>query len=115
MSAAIQLVNQPVVSTGIVNGNLALNNQVASSLVANNLPTNNLVEGHFNNVSRFESAPEQRLRRALDCIAELQAEVRMLRDEITRSERVSANYELLLRNAQVREQELRAQLFNGRY
>jgi hypothetical protein len=105
MSAAIQLVNQPVASTGLVSGNLALNNHVA----------NNLVEGHFNNVSRFESAPEQRLRRALERIEELQTEVRMLRDEITRSERVSANYELLLRNAQVREHELRAQLASARY
>ncbi len=106
MSAAIQLVNQPVVNPGFVTNNLAGN-------AAGNLP-NNLVEGNFNNVSRFESAPEQRLRRALECIAELQAEVRTLRDEITRSERVSANYELLLRNAQVREHELRAQLVAGR-
>lgn len=109
MSAAVQLVNQPLVSTGAATGNLATNNQIAS-----NLPASNLVEGHFNNVSRFESAPEQRLRRALERIEELQAEVRILRDEITRSERVSANYELLLRNAMVREQELRAQLVSGR-
>lgn len=109
MSAAVQLVNQPLFNTGAATGNLATNNQVA-----NNLPASNLVEGHFNNVSRFESAPEQRLRRALERIEELQAEVRLLRDEITRSERVSANYELLLRNAMVREQELRAQLVSGR-
>lgn len=110
MSAAIQLVNQPVVSTGLVNGNLALNNQAAS-----NAPVSNLVEGHFNNISRFESAPEQRLRRALERIEELQTEVRLLRDEISRCERVSANYELLLRNAQVREHELRAQIAHARY
>ncbi len=100
MSAAIQLVNQPVINPNVI---------------GNNLVANKLVEGNFNNVSRFESAPEQRLRRALECIAELQAEVRTLRDEITRSERVSANYELLLRNAMVREQELRAQLVSARY
>ncbi len=86
MSAAIQLVNQPLVNT------------------------DTLVERPFNNVSRFESAPEQRLRRALEQINELQAEVRTLRDELARTERASANYGLLLRNAVVREQELRAQL-----
>jgi vacuolar-type H+-ATPase subunit I/STV1 len=86
MSAAIQLVNQPLVNT------------------------DTLVERPFNNVSRFESAPEQRLRRALEQINELQAEVRTLRDELARTERISANYELLLRNAVIREQELRAQL-----
>lgn len=86
MSAAIQLVNQPFVNT------------------------DTLVERPFNNVSRFESAPEQRLRRALDYIKELQAEARSLRKELAHTERISANYELLLRNAVVREQELRAQL-----
>ena len=86
MSAAIQFVNQPLVNT------------------------NTLVERPFNNVSHFESAPEQRLRRALEYINDLQAEVRTLREELVRTERVSANYELLLRNAVVREQELRAQL-----
>jgi hypothetical protein len=86
MSAAIQLVNQPLVNT------------------------DTLVERPLNNVSRFESASEQRLRRALEQINLLQADVRTLRDELARAERASANYELLLRNAVVREQELRAQL-----
>ena len=71
MSAAIQLVNQPLVNT------------------------DTLVERPINNVSRFESAAEQRLRRALEQINELQAEVRTLRDELARTERFSANYELL--------------------
>jgi hypothetical protein len=94
MSAAIQLVNQPLINT----------NAVATAL------PNNLVEGHFNSVSRFEAAPENRLQRAIQYIAELQAEVRTLREELTRSERLNTNYEVLLRNAMVREQELRAQL-----
>ena len=85
MSAAIKLVNQQLVNT------------------------DTLVERPFN-VSRFQSAPEQRLSRALEHIHELQAEVRALRNELARTERTSANYELLLRNAVVREQELRAQL-----
>lgn len=114
MSAAIQLVNQP----SFVNSNIA-SNQLTTDPVSNHLMTapaaSNLVEGKFNNISRFEIAPEQRLRRAVEYIAELQAEVRSLREELARSERVSANYELLLRNAMVREQELRAQLVQGRY
>jgi hypothetical protein len=98
MSAAIQLVNQPLVNPNVV-----------SNHSPGNLP-GNLVEGHFNNVSRFEAAPEHRLRRAIEYIAELQAEVRTLREELAHSERLNANYEVLLRNAFVREQELRAQL-----
>lgn len=108
MSAAIQLVNQPLVNTSITPSHLASN-------LPNSVGSGNLVEGHFNNISRFEIAPEQRLRRAVEHIAELQAEVRTLREELTRSERVSANYELLLRNAMIREQELRAQLVQERY
>ena len=100
MNAAIQLVNQPIVNTSVI-GNTAL--------------VGNVVEGNFNNVSRFEAAPEQRLRRALEYIGELQSEIRALHDELARSERVSANYEVLLRNANVREYELRAQLAQGRY
>ena len=100
MSAAIQLVNQPFANTGVVTGKLA----------AANLVANNLIEGNFNNVARFESAPEQRLRGALKYIAELEAEVGALREELAHSERNNVNYERLLRNAAVRERELRSQL-----
>jgi hypothetical protein len=61
-----------------------------------------------NNVSYFEAAPEHRLRRALECISDLQAEVKVLRDELARSERAASQYERLLQNALVREQELKA-------
>jgi hypothetical protein len=70
--------------------------------------TDALVEAPRNNVSYFEAAPEQRLRRALDKINDLQAEVRVLRDELSRTERASSHYEGLLKNALVREQELKA-------
>lgn len=113
MSAAIQLVNQPLLNAGAVAANLP----VTSNPVGNPVGTlvGNLVEGHFPNTSRFEVSPEQRLRRAIEYIAELQTEIRSLREELTRSERVSANYETLLRNAMVREQELRSQLASGRF
>jgi hypothetical protein len=89
MSAAIQLVNQPIVEAEVFDHRL---------------------EKPYNNVSIFELAPEQRLRRALNQISELQSEVRALREELARSERSAAQYEQLLRNAMIREQELRAQL-----
>lgn len=89
MSAAIQLVNQQIIETDAFEP---------------------WQEKALNNVSIFELAPEQRLRRALSHIAELQSEVRALREELARSERSVTQYEQLLRNAMIREQELRAQL-----
>lgn len=89
MSAAIQLVNQSVVEAEHYEKQ---------------------VEKQFSNVSLFEMAPEHRLRRALAYIAQLQAEVRTLREELARAERSVTHYEQLLRNAMLREQELRIQL-----
>lgn len=89
MSAAIQLVNQSVLPAE---------------------PVIQEFERSLNNVSVFELAPEQRLRRALNRLAELQTEARTLREELARAERSVTHYEQLLRNAAVREQELRAQL-----
>lgn len=90
MSAAIQLVNQSLIEAE---------------------PFEKHLEKPFNNVSLFELAPEQRLRRALSYTAELQAEVRTLREELARAERSATQYEMLLRNAMIREQELRAEMF----
>lgn len=89
MSAAIQLVNQQIIEADVYEP---------------------WQEKPFNNVSIFELAPEQRLRRALNHISDLQSEVRALREELARSERTVVQYEQLLRNAMIREQELRAQL-----
>jgi hypothetical protein len=89
MSAAIQLLNQPVPETE---------------------PIEKPFDKHPNNVSVFEMAPEQRLRRALAYIAQLQAEVRTLREELVHAERSVTHYQQLLRNAMLREQELRTQL-----
>lgn len=95
MSAAIQLVNQPVIEAEVYE--------------------HRLEKPFTNNVSIFELAPEQRLRRAMSQIAELQAEVRSLRKELARSERTYTHQEQLLRNAMVREQELRSQLVKEMY
>jgi len=93
MNAAIQLVNQPV---------------------ADSEPYESQFDKPFNNVSIFELAPEQRLRRALSYISQLEAEVRTLREELSRTERTVIHNESLLRNALVREQELRAEMFKGK-
>ncbi|MBO0719191.1 MAG: hypothetical protein J2P41_00080 [Blastocatellia bacterium] len=89
MSAAIQLLNQPVTETE------SFDKQS---------------DKQQNNVSVFEMAPEQRLRRALAYIKELQTEVRSLREELVQAERSVAHYQQLVRNAMLREQELRSQL-----
>jgi hypothetical protein len=85
MSAAIQLINQAITQ-------------------------NESVESPPNNVASFELGPEQRLRRALSYITQLHAEVRTLREELARAERSLGHKEMLLRNATMREQELRAEL-----
>ena len=56
---------------------------------------------------------EQKLRRALEYIQELQAENRLLHAELARAERALAHRDTLLRNAILREQELRAELVKG--
>ncbi len=86
MSAAIQLINQPETFE-------------------------KRVEKPHNNSTLFEAPHDQRLRQALSYIAALQAEVQALREELARAERTILLKEALLRNAMIREQELRAQMF----
>jgi hypothetical protein len=86
MSAAIQLVNHPE-------------------------PFEKRLEKPHNNAPLFEMAHEQRLRQALGHIAALKAELHTLREELARAERTVLQKEALLRNAMIREQELRSQMF----
>jgi hypothetical protein len=58
---------------------------------------------------------EQRLRRAIEYIHELQAENRTLHAELARAERALTHRDTLLRNAMLREQELRAELVKGAF
>ncbi len=58
---------------------------------------------------------EQKLRRAAEYIHELQAELRTLHSELARAERALAHRDTLLRNAILREQELRAELVKGAF
>ena len=86
MSAAIQLVNHPE-------------------------PFEKRVERPHNNTPLFEMPHDQRLRQAIGHIAALQAELQTLREELARAERTILQKEALLRNAMIREQELRAEMF----
>ncbi len=85
MSAAIQLINQQMIQP-------------------------ETEETQLSNVTPFEAISEQRLNRALAYVSQLQAEVRTLREELARAERLLEHKEALLRNAVLREQELRAEL-----
>jgi hypothetical protein len=86
MSAAIQLVNHP------------------ESLEKR-------VDKPHANTPFLEMANEQKLRQALAYIAVLQGELHTLREELARAERTVLQKETLLRNAMIREQELRAEMF----
>jgi hypothetical protein len=99
MNAAIQLVNHPLIEADGYDKQF-------DKPVANDKP----YEKPVNNISVFELSAEQRLRRAMNYISQLETELRDLREEISRAERSTAHYETLLRNAMVREMELRADL-----
>ncbi|HWQ32226.1 MAG TPA: hypothetical protein VNQ79_05030 [Blastocatellia bacterium] len=91
MSAALHLINQPT----------------AQSV------REEIIERPLDNVTSFDQSPEQRLRRAQEYIAQLQSEVRTLREELARTERAVEQRDTLLRNALQRELELRAELIRG--
>jgi uncharacterized protein YlxW (UPF0749 family) len=91
MSAALHLINQPLTQP-------AREDEVERSL---------------DNVASFDQSPELRLRRTQEYLAQLQSEVRTLREELTRAERAVEHRDTLLRNALQREQELRADLVRG--
>jgi uncharacterized protein YlxW (UPF0749 family) len=91
MSAALHLINQPTAQA----------------------VREELVERPLDNVTSFDQSPEQRLRRAQEYIAQLQSEVRTLREELARTERAVEQRDTLLRNSLQRELELRAELIRG--
>ncbi len=88
MSAAIQLVSKP---------------NIRPEKIVSELET--LTSG----------SSDQRLRRAAEYIHELQAELRTLHAELARAERALSHRDTLLRNAILREQELRAELVKGAF
>jgi predicted RNase H-like nuclease (RuvC/YqgF family) len=67
-----------------------------------------------NPVLKIVSANEPRSQRDNELISRLQAEVAHLQQELERAKNENKRYEMLLRNAQQREHELRAELASGR-
>lgn len=87
--------------------------QLANPAMTQAETTDQQLEPFTDNLTLFELAPEQRLRRTLSYISHLQAEVRTLREELARAERASEQKDVLLRNALTREMMLRADLVKG--
>lgn len=104
MSAAIQIVDQPVIDAGSEIDRVVLPRDLGD-----------IAEMTFNNVTVFETASEQRARRATSQLGQLKAEVSTLRTELFHAERTIAQYEQLLRNAMLRERELRAEIVRDNF
>ncbi len=62
----------------------------------------------------FQLSPGYQLRRAKDRVARLQSEVHELRIALAQARRLQSHQEILLRNARLREMELRASLMERR-
>lgn len=65
-------------------------------------------------VLRFDADSEPQKEEPSKDEIRLQAEVRALRDALQEAQRQLAHYDTLLRNAQLRERELRAELLSGK-
>lgn len=85
----------------------------AMQLINPQLTPAETADGQLTHLASFEVSLEQRLRRALEYASQLEAEVRTLRKELAGAERSLAHKEVLLRNAVLREQELRTELVKG--
>lgn len=76
-------------------------------------PLEDSVQKPQNPVLKIVSANEPRSQRDVELISRLQAEVAHLQKELERAKNENKRYEMLLRNAQQREHELRAELASG--
>ncbi len=74
------------------------------------IPAMDGLEDQFNNINSAETPMEERLACALDCILRLRTTVNGLQQNLRQAEREVALKEALLRNAALRERELRAQM-----
>ncbi|HEU0183979.1 MAG TPA: hypothetical protein VIC84_00010 [Blastocatellia bacterium] len=64
----------------------------------------------FDNINSPDTPLEQKLASALSCIMQLQMRISDMQEKIAQSERNASMKEILLRNATLRERELRTQL-----
>lgn len=85
----------------------------AIQLVSSQVSHLETVVGDVENLS--SGSTEQKLRRALESIQRLQAEVQSMHSALAQAERALAQKDTLLRNAILREQELRAELVKGAF
>ena len=72
------------------------------------------LQEEFNNINSPDTPLEQKLASALSCIMQLQMRISDMQEKIAQSERDVSIKDMLLRNATLRERELRTQLV-GRF
>jgi hypothetical protein len=72
------------------------------------------LQEEFENINSPDTPLEQKLASALSCIMQLQMRISHMQEKIAQSEREVTIKEILLRNATLRERELRTQMV-GRF
>jgi len=73
-------------------------------------PITESLQEEFNNINSPDTPIEQKLASALSCIIQLQMRISDMQEKMAQSERDVSIKEMLLRNATLRERELRTQL-----
>jgi FtsZ-binding cell division protein ZapB len=73
-------------------------------------PITESLQEEFDNINSPDTPLEQKLASALSCIMRLQMRISDMQEKIAQSERDVSMKEILLRNATLRERELRTQL-----
>jgi hypothetical protein len=82
--------------------------------IPNRPPVTESLQEEFENINSPDTPLDQKLASALSCIMQLQMRISDMQEKITQSEREVTIKEMLLRNATLRERELRTQLV-GRF
>ncbi len=77
-------------------------------------PVTESIQEEFDNINSPDTTMEQKLASALSCILHLQVRISDMQEKMAQSEREVNIKEMLLRNATLRERELRTQLV-GRF
>ncbi len=86
----------------------------AAIYLSNPILSDESLEKKTNRVLQFEPNPEPQQEELSAAEQRLQAEVRALREALQDTQQQLTQYDVLLRNAQLRERELRAELLKGK-
>ncbi|MBO0726032.1 MAG: hypothetical protein J2P52_10565 [Blastocatellia bacterium] len=78
--------------------------------VPSRAPITESLQEEFDNINSPDTPLAQKLASALSCIMQLQMRISDMQEKIAQSERDASMKEILLRNATLRERELRTQL-----